>query len=372
MTSDPANPSDTNWHDEWRRRATAVHDVPKRADGREDFPALAKAAGLDPARHLRFADWSGIDFSGSDLRGFDFTGATLLNCAFTGALIEGARFDKAIVGQVAPVPEEEKREDRENPKRSGRRHPKTQVSDLRVAADFEAWRTGWVKPERPVTDGHLGAGAVFQDSPISPQMVVIPPGRFLMGSPVEEVGRYKNEEQREVVIGRAFALGRFPVTNEEWVAVADAPRGRMGDALFAANEVSWNDITGKGGYLGGLRDRTGCDCRLPGEDEWEYACRSGTSSPYYFGHAIAADEASFGGRRPAIVGTFPENAFGLHDVHGTVWEWCDDLYTANVRVLRGGSWGDSPAVLRAASRSGDQPNVRGVDLGLRLARTLNP
>ena len=123
---------------------------------------------MDPKKHLRFADWSDVDFSGSDLRGFDFTGARLIGCNFTGARIEGARFDQALIDEVRPA-----RKTRIRPHRSAGRE--------RLGKRLQNWK----RAEKPAPE-HLPPGAVFQDAPFAPEMVVIPPGQFWMGSKDDE------------------------------------------------------------------------------------------------------------------------------------------------------------------------------------------
>ena len=140
----------------WAKRAEAVIEAEAAS-----FTELVKLSGLDPAKHLRLADWSDIDFSGADLRGYDFSGAKLRNCHFDGAEIEGARFDQAEINGT----------------------------NLRAAKDWDTYVRNWLRSDRVVDDRYLPEGAVFQDAPFAPEMVVIPPGRFMMGSPQGEEGR---------------------------------------------------------------------------------------------------------------------------------------------------------------------------------------
>ena len=186
------------------------------SSGKTDFASLVKLAGLDPARHMRFADWSGVDFSGSDLRGFDFTGARLIGCNFEGAQIEGARFDQALIDEVRP----------------GKLDPGR--TNLRAAADWDEHVKSWKQPDKLALE-HLPPGSVFQDAPFAPEMVVVPPGRFMMGSKDGE-GEADERPRHEVKIPQAPAVGRFPVTFEEWDAARAAggvkhkPSDEGGDA----------------------------------------------------------------------------------------------------------------------------------------------
>ena len=158
----------------------------------DDFAELIRIAGLDPTRHLRFADWSGVNFSGSDLRGFDFTGAKLIGCNFKEAQIEGARFDQALIDEARPAA-------KLDPVRT----------DLRQACDWEVLARNWKRAKKPQA-GAVAARLVFQDAPFAPEMVVVPPGRFMMGSKDNE-GKANERPRHEVTIpGRPSRLGGSP------------------------------------------------------------------------------------------------------------------------------------------------------------------
>ncbi len=245
-----------------------------------------------------------------------------------------------------------------------------------------------------------------------PQLVAIPPGRFLMGAPEGEEGTRDNERpQHEVSIDYAFALGQNAVTFAEWdtALVAGARLETPSDQGWGRGDrpvinVSWNDAEA---YLAWLNDRLGLmgqpdAYRLPSEAEWEYACRAGTVTPFSFGKTITPQQANYdgnstygGGPKGVFhettipVGSYPANAFGLYDMHGNVWEWCADAWhksyegapadgsvlmggDASRRVLRGGSWGGNPHLLRSANRSRDLPSIRTRNRGFRVARTLLP
>jgi formylglycine-generating enzyme required for sulfatase activity len=246
----------------------------------------------------------------------------------------------------------------------------------------------------------------FRDLPDAPEMVVIPPGRFLMGSADDEDARGDNEgPQHEVTIGYAFAAGKFPVTFDEWDAcVADGGGNgyRPDDKGWGRGNrpvinVSWNDAQT---YVAWLSQKTGHAYRLLSEAEWEYAARAGTTTPFSFGSTISTDQANYNGEitygtgsegvyrgQTVPVGSFPANRFGLHDMHGNIWEWTEDCYKVlyegapsdgsawrsgdcSDRVLRGGSWGKFPQRLRSANRGGDRPTIRDIGVGFRVARTL--
>jgi formylglycine-generating enzyme required for sulfatase activity len=234
-------------------------------------------------------------------------------------------------------------------------------------------------------------------------MVIIPPGRFLMGSPPNEQDRSDSEgPQHEVRIG-SFALGKHPVTFAQWDAAlaAGAKLEKPSDQGWGRGDrpvinVSWNDAQA---YIAFLNGGAEGPYRLPSEAEWEYACRAGTTTPFSFGQTISTAQANYDGnhtygagkkgefrQKTTPVGAFPANAFGLHDMHGNVWEWCEDCWNANYndaprdgrvnttgdcsnRVNRGGSWYSNPTGLRSASRDRSTPTIRSDILGFRLART---
>jgi formylglycine-generating enzyme required for sulfatase activity len=365
----------------------------------EEFRALLKIGGLDPRKDLRYHDWSDISFAGADLRNMDFTGARLLNCDFADALIAGARFERTMTGRAGLAS----------------RTP----TDLRKAKDWEAYARGWKKPSIRPADGHLPKGAVFQDAPLGPEMVVIPAGEFLMGSCAAEAELGEDDQadtdeimpgqgKRRMRIVRRFALGRYPVTFEEYDAFLDATAGkraRKGEAddngwgrgRCPVINVSWQDAQRYCAWLSrttGLRGEFGY--RLPSESEWEYACRAGTDTRRWWGDewdpAKANGDDSFEGGKTSPVGHYPANSWGLHDMIGNVDEWCADCWADNIsklpadgvpfldakvaesslRVLRGGSWGNDPRFLRSAVRIRDRPVNRDSVFGFRVARTLLP
>ena len=353
----------------------------------DDFAELLRVAGLDPKKHLRFADWSGVDFSGSDLRGFDFMGAKLIGCNFKGARIEEARFDQALIDEVRPGA-------KLDPART----------NLWAADDWERVRyaKGWRQAEKSALE-HLPPGAVFQDAPFAPEMVVVPPGRFWMGSKVGE-GDTDERPRHEVTIPQAFAVGRFPVTFDEWVTFHEWRVARTAGAVESkppgegwsrrrnpVTHVSWRDAQA---YVAWLSGKTGKPYRLLSEAEWEYACRAGTETAYSFGNTITKDQAQFsegGTHSTTKIGSFFANNFGLFDMHGNVWEWCEDRWhvsyadkpenlkrtggawttgDGSLRVLRGGSSNNSPQYLRSVLRYTNNSENWINNIGFRVARTL--
>ena len=229
-------------------------------------------------------------------------------------------------------------------------------------------------------------GQSFKDCVDCPEMVVVPAGEFLMGSPPDEAERSNAEgPQHKVTIGQVLAVGKYEVTFAEWDACAadggckHTPKDSgWGRGKRPAINVSWDDVTKE--YLAWLSKKTGQTYRLLTEAEWEYAARAGTATPFSTGVTITSEQANFDGtntyggsakgvyrQRTLEVGSFPANAFGLHDMHGNVWEWVQDCYVNNYettpsdgsavvevadcsRVMRSGSWIDAPQVLRSAYR----------------------
>ncbi len=275
----------------------------------------------------------------------------------------------------------------------------------------------------PVADGDGGLRDAFLDGAgAGPALVLVPAGRFQMGSHeherkiamqagAQEKWLQRETPQRWVGIERPFALGRYPVTVGEWRAFVAAagwrPKGEVNwDAPgFAQTDahpvvgVSWDDAQA---YLAWLGEATGQRYRLPSESEWEYACRAGTKTAFSFGDTISPALANYDGRfsyhggalgdyrrgtTPA--GAFPANPWGLYDMHGNVWEWVQDALHANYegapldgsawesggdasrRILRGGSWQYHPRYLRSALRNAYAGTLSNDIIGFRVVRELN-
>ena len=248
------------------------------------------------------------------------------------------------------------------------------------------------------------------------EMVVIPAGKYRMGSPKKEKERYDDEGPRHrVTISKFFAVSKHEVTRGQYAVFAGltghSPSGGCSwiDPGFVQGEddpvvcVSWGDAQA---FVRWLSSETGHDYRLLTESEWEYAARAGTKGPFHFGSTISTistDQANYNGnhtygngrkgvyrQRTVPVGSFPSNKFGLHDMHGNVYEWVEDCWhgdykgaptdgsawtsggSCGYRVLRGGSWNSEPRSLRAANRSRNGTGLRGSNIGFRVARTLTP
>ena len=221
-------------------------------------------------------------------------------------------------------------------------------------------------------------------SGVTMELILLPAGDFLMGSPPDEEGRGTDEGPRHSVrIAEPFYLGKCEVTQTQWKAVmGNTPSDVKGDNLPVTN-VSWDDCRQ---FCRKLSERGGRQIRLPTEAEWEYACRAGTTTAYSFGNSLVRlGDYGGPGKGTYPVGTRKPNPWGLYDVHGNVWEWCADFWHGSYdgaptngtarrtspdaprRVLRGGSWFNRPVNCRSARRHWYMPDVRYGNLGLRVA-----
>lgn len=228
----------------------------------------------------------------------------------------------------------------------------------------------------------------IQGKAIGLEMVYIQSGKFSIGSPANEENRNDNENPRQVINLPTFFISRFPITQRQWKVVMDNnPAIFIGNADRPVESVSWDDAQA---FCRKLAEHTGRPYRLPSEAEWEYACRAGTATPFCFGEAIAANLANYNGANAATteVGSYPANGFGLHDMHGNVWEWCADNWhedydllpkdglawtqggDRSCRVVRGGSWRDPDHYCRSAKRYHNAANQGDRATGFRLAITL--
>jgi formylglycine-generating enzyme required for sulfatase activity/uncharacterized caspase-like protein len=239
------------------------------------------------------------------------------------------------------------------------------------------------------------------------EMVKIRSGTFQMGSPKDQ-GNDDEKPQHSVTVP-AFLMGKYPVTQAQWRVVAALPQMKIGLNADPANfkgdnrpveQVSWHEAVE---FCQRLSVATGHQYRLPSEAEWEYACRAGTMTEFYFGETITTDLAKYNGNetygtgpkgiyreQTTDVGSFPPNAYGLYDIHGNVWEWCldhwhDDFREAPTdgsawvaggysdrRLIRGGSWHSNPAYCRAALRYNYDPAARAYNLGFRVVSAVFP
>ncbi|NET08138.1 MAG: formylglycine-generating enzyme family protein [Symploca sp. SIO2B6] len=225
------------------------------------------------------------------------------------------------------------------------------------------------------------------------EMVAIDDGIFMMGSPDSEAGRSDYEVPQHLVKVAPFFMGKYPVTQEQWLIVAGFPQVNCSlnphpsywkGSNLPVECISWYDAQE---FCNRLSQQTGREYRLPTEAEWEYACRAGESTPFHFGEGISPKLANFNENRNGTtpVGSFQvANNFGLYDMHGNVWEWCADHWHENYegapsdgqawlgsdndnrRIIRGGSWDYHPGYCRCAGRDYDDRDDDYNGLGLRV------
>ncbi|MFN6478577.1 formylglycine-generating enzyme family protein [Nostoc sp. DedQUE07] len=240
------------------------------------------------------------------------------------------------------------------------------------------------------------------------EMVYIPGGEFWMGSPESEGKRYSNERPQHKVTIKPFLISKYAITQVQWREVASLQEvrqtlklrpSRNGGKSHPITQVSWFDAVE---FCDRLSEKTGKQYRLPSEAEWEYACRSGTTTPFHFRETITSDLANYDGRysyRSERKGIYREitipvgslqiaNFFGLFDMHGNVWEWCLDHWHENynnapnngdtwwdssdnqTRVMRGGSWRNDPHLCRSSSRLQKNASEMSNHIGFRIVCSL--
>ncbi len=242
-------------------------------------------------------------------------------------------------------------------------------------------------------------------------MVLIMGGSFLMGSPDTEIDRRENESPQHQVTVPSFFMSEFLITQAHWATVAQWPKVKIDLEISPANfkgtdrpieKINWFEAIE---FCQRFSQHTGRIYRLPTEAEWEYACRADSTTPFHFGDTITTDLANYRGtdheeyqwsgsydqgskgvyrRETTPVDSFSPNAFGLYDMHGNLWEWCQDDYSDNynvtpvdgsawvskensgLKILRSGSWGDIPRFCRSAIRLSLNPGLRDIDVGFRV------
>jgi formylglycine-generating enzyme required for sulfatase activity/V8-like Glu-specific endopeptidase len=227
------------------------------------------------------------------------------------------------------------------------------------------------------------------------EMVYVPGGQFSMGAPITEAHRQKSEDPRHAVQVPAFFMGKYPITQAQWQAIMGNNPSEFKGANFPVEGVSWLAAVE---FCQKLSTATGQTYRLPSEAEWEYAARAGTNTPFLIGKTLTTELANYDGRytygqgprgmfrqTTINVGTFAGNNFGFYDMHGQVWEWCQDHWHDNYngapadgtawvskeqtetrRVRRGGSWYEGPHACRSAFRYRSAPDSAQNSFGLRV------
>ncbi|MEE9303090.1 MAG: formylglycine-generating enzyme family protein [Thiotrichaceae bacterium] len=222
----------------------------------------------------------------------------------------------------------------------------------------------------------------------------IPPGTFQMGSPADEIGRFNGETQHTITLTKGYWLADTVCTQALWMKILGENPAYFKTHLHnPVEQVSWDQITKY--FIPKLKQLTGLTVRLPTEAEWEYACRAGTTTPFNLGENITMDQINFNGNHPfldvevdqyrkqtvPVASMDSANAWGLHEMHGNVWEWCHDWHAkyqpehvinptgskkGTHRVLRGGSWLFHHKDVRSAFRDGYTPDYRSNLIGFRM------
>lgn len=275
--------------------------------------------------------------------------------------------------------------------------PTSRLTSAEIEGELLALRLPGARPSEP-----------FRECASCPVMIAIPSGSVVIGSSISERSDSENElPQTQVTVAQPFAAGKYEVTFDEWDAcILDrACRHRPADNQWGRGRmpvinVSWTDTRE---FVRWLRAKTGAPYRLLSEVEWEYAARGSVdrSLPYATGRTIGPHQANFAtsiweeltNGRPRPVGSYPPNSFGLHDMHGNVWEWVEDCFHESYdampvhvrqtgsawhgvcgsdRIVRGGSWGSEAWHLRSARRLNTAIDTRDKRRGFRVARTLAP
>lgn len=265
------------------------------------------------------------------------------------------------------------------------------VHNTAAAADVKSFHGARAGAERAVNDLKL---------------CWCPPGRFLMGSPPNEPDRRADEKQVEVTLTKGFWMGKYEVTQGEWKRVMGAIPGKLIAGEGDDFPVYWINYAEAEEFCRRMTERArasdelpaGWEFRLPTEAQWEYACRAGTTTAFSFGDILTSREANIGkpydgtpdgtpGTAASKVGSYPANAWGLHDMHGNEFEWCRDWYHATLpggvdpemkvqglpnrdgtfsRSRRGGAWTDSAKFCRSAMRLRYEPPRRADHIGFRV------
>lgn len=244
------------------------------------------------------------------------------------------------------------------------------------------WATGW--GEDP-----YGIWQEFTIKEVTQRLRWIPAGTFIMGSPVDEPERFDDEKQHLVTLPEGFWLADTACTQELWNAVTGKNPASFKDGNeLPVESISWDDCTSFIEKVNAFfKDSKFC---FPTEEQWEYACRAGTTTPFWFGKELITNKANYNGIYPYVnkekgeyrekivhVKSFDQNPWGLFQMHGNVWEWCankygdysvDDDISCVDRVIRGGGWNYEGTYLRSSYRDDNHPRCRDDDVGFRLCR----
>jgi len=212
------------------------------------------------------------------------------------------------------------------------------------------------------------------------EFALLPAGEFLAGSPLSEPGHQDDETQHRARIDRPFYMATHEVTREQWATVMNAHGVAADEKRLPQVNINWHEAQA---FVDRLSSGQRWRFRLPSETEWEYGCRAGTTTAYSTGQMLSTAEANYDGdgplpgqvsgdnrRHATPVGSFAPNQWGLYDMHGNVWEWTNDAYDAERKVIRGGSWRFNADSARCALRYHHRPQDSGDSLGFRIVRDL--
>ncbi|NET42371.1 MAG: formylglycine-generating enzyme family protein [Okeania sp. SIO2B3] len=233
----------------------------------------------------------------------------------------------------------------------------------------------------------LGNGVILE-------MVAIPGGTFMMGSPEDKARRLYRETPQHQVSLQPFHMSKYPITQDQYQVIMGKNPSHFKGKNRPVETVTWYNTTA---FCEQLSQKTGKIYRLPSESQWEYACRAGTTTPFYFGETITSELVNYDSnytyasapqgiyrQQTTNVGSFPPNAFGLYDMHGNLWEWCKDIWhddyedapndgsfwvtgaDSQVRVLRGGSWNYKSWWCRSFIRNWGNADYGNINWGFRI------
>jgi len=323
------------------------------------------------------------------LRGFFRLAYTVVAVGFVFAVVfPCVPEERELVGE-----EISGQQSRKPPALDGRSRPRIETEHpLPVVPPFSAAKA---KSLQRAWADHLKVPREVKNS-LGMKFSLIPPGRFQMGSPRNEEWHQSPEVLHRVTLTKPFYMGSTEVTQAQWKALMGKnPSFEIGDAL-PVETVTWKAAKE---FCDKLSEKEGKRYRLATEAEWEFACRAGTTTPFYTGKTISTDQANYDGNRTYAggkkgvfrestveAGSLPPNPWGLHEMHGNVWEWCADWYgeypkvavrdpsgpkTGERRVSRGGCWINFPAVCRSANRGGMKPVSWNFHTGFRIVRELD-
>ena len=320
---------------------------------------------------------------------------------------EIGRFCEKIVETLNEtwISPEERRELEAEAKRRAEEEERVREANRKAAEQKRLREEALANQRAPLTAAQeraLEAGNSFKEGVDCPEMIVVPAGRFTMGSPAGQ-GFDDERPAHEVTIAKPFAVAKFALTFDEWDACAarggcrwDVSDNGWGRGRRPVIDVSWDDAQAYVKWLSGI---TGKPYRLLSEAEYEYAARAGSQMKYPWGDEIKLNGkpmancdgcgSQWDNKQTAPVGSFPANALGVCDMVGNVWEWTEDCWNDNYhgaptdgspwtssdcsrRVVRGGSWDLNRVDLRSANRDWLITVIRGISLGFRVARTLTP